>query len=204
MNPEVALQNLMEGNERFVTGMRCVEPMLSHTKMGDLAANGQKPFAIVLTCSDSRSPVELIFDQGVGQLFVIRVAGNVVAPSLLASIEYAAANLGSSLIMVMGHTQCGAVTATYQHTLKPATPMPSTHLQELVDRIKPAVDKIKLSHASTPEPELIELCSIENVKQSMELIAKQSEIVGNLCQEGKIKIYGSVLDIKTGKVNLIE
>jgi len=109
---EETLKRLMEGNRRFVEGVRSIEPLSSHLRMNDLAKNGQKPFVIVLTCSDSRSPVEMIFDQGVGDVFVVRVAGNVVAPSLLASIEFAAVNFGSPLFLVMGLTQCGAVNAT--------------------------------------------------------------------------------------------
>jgi len=110
--PGSALEVLLEGNKRFTSGTRSIEPMLSHLKMPSLAANGQKPFAVALTCSDSRSPAEMIFDQGVGDLFVVRVAGNVIAPSLLASVEFAVANFGSPLIVVLGHTLCGAVKAT--------------------------------------------------------------------------------------------
>lgn len=203
-NPDQALQRLLEGNERFVSGIRSVEPMYSYKKMGELAQKGQKPFAIVLTCSDSRSPVEMIFDQGVGEVFVVRVAGNVVAPSLLASIEFAAANFGSSLILVMGHTLCGAVNATLQHVQNPANVLPSPHLEELVARIRPAVEISIDRNKGNSNEKLVDDCTVENVKRSVNLIVEQSLIVRSLMDHGKIKIKGALLDIATGKVNILD
>jgi len=167
LNGIEALKRLMEGNERFINGFRSVEPLFSHKKMAELSENGQKPFVIVLTCSDSRSPVEMIFDQGIGEVFVVRVAGNVVAPSLLASMEFAAANFGSTLLLVMGHTKCGAVNATLQHCKNPAEVLPSVHLEELVSRIRPAVEKTVMKFGYIKDPQMLELCSIENVKRSI-------------------------------------
>lgn len=206
-NAEEALKKLMEGNERFINGVRSIEPLHSHLKMAELSKKGQKPFVIVLTCSDSRSPVEMIFDQGIGDVFVIRVAGNVVAPSLLASIEFAAANFGSPLILVMGHSQCGAVKATLQHCNNPSEALPSPHLEELISKIRPAVEKVafsKFNKFRKNESELLELCTIENVKRSIDLIHDQSSIVRNLSQQSKIKIKGAILDIATGKVKIIQ
>jgi carbonic anhydrase len=202
--PGQALKKLLDGNLRFINGMRSVEPMFSHLKMADLAHQGQRPFAIVLTCSDSRSPVEIIFDQGIGDLFVVRVAGNVVAPSLLASIEFAAANFGSSLILVMGHSKCGAVNATLQHARRPADALPSPHLEELVSRIRPAVEKV-LAQTSVQQDEkqVLELCTAENVKRSVNLIVEQSLIIRNLLKSGSIQIEGAVLDISNGKVEVL-
>ncbi len=202
-NAKEALNRLMEGNERFVNGIRSVEPMYSHLKMAELSDNGQKPFVIVLTCSDSRSPVEMIFDQGVGEVFVVRVAGNVMAPSLLASIEFAAANFGSPLILVMGHSKCGAVNATLQHVKTPSNVLPSIHLEELVSRIRPAVEKTMSEYKTVKDSELLELCTAENVRRSMSIIYDQSAIIRNLMNDGKIKIQGSVLDIHSGKVTLL-
>lgn len=203
-DPKTALTQLIEGNRRFTSGLRSVEPMVAHLKMAELARDGQKPFAIILTCSDSRSPAEMIFDQGVGDLFVVRVAGNVIAPSLLASMEFAAANFGSCLIVVMGHTKCGAVNATYQHSLSPASPLPSVHLEELVSRIKPAVESTKTRFKNLSEKELVEKCTENNVARSCNLILEQSSIIRNLTLEGKLKIEGAILDIQTGTVNFIE
>ena len=202
-NADQALNRLIEGNQRFINGIRSVEPMYSHLKMAELSENGQKPFVIVLTCSDSRSPVEMIFDQGVGEVFVVRVAGNVVAPSLLASIEFAAANFGSPLIVVMGHSKCGAVNATLGHVQAPQNALPSVHLEELVSRIRPAVEKTISNHPSKSGPELVELCTAENVRRSIEIIYDQSKIVRDLVAASKVKIEGAVLDIKTGKVQFL-
>lgn len=203
MTPDEAIKTLMEGNERFTRGYRSVEPMFSHHKMAELAEKGQKPFAIVLTCSDSRSPVEMIFDQGIGEVFVVRVAGNVVAPSLLASIEFAAANFGSCLILVMGHSKCGAVSATLQHVKNPSVQLPSVHLEELVSRIRPAVEKTMKKSSAVPDAELAELCAAQNVSRSVNLILEQSSIVRTLVDQGKVKIDGAMLDITNGKVRIL-
>jgi len=200
--PTQALERLIQGNLRFISGTRSVEPMLSHLKMADLAAQGQRPFAVILTCSDSRSPVELIFDQGVGDLFVVRVAGNVVAPSLLASIEFAVANFGSPLILVLGHTLCGAVKATIQHAHDPHQPLPSSHLEELVGRIRPAVESVE----GRPDPssaEFLKRATSQNIRRSMTLIQEQSKIVRDLIAQGKLSITGATLEIETGRVHLM-
>lgn len=198
-----SLERLKAGNARFASGTMSVESLLSQKKMAELAKNGQKPFAIVLTCSDSRSPVEMVFDQGLGDLFVVRVAGNVVAPSLLASIEFAAANFGSSIILVMGHSQCGAVNATLQHVKKPDQVLPSANLEELVGRIRPAVVRSLSKNAGLSDSEQVEKAAVENVKRSMDLILEQSAIVRGLVEKGEISVAGAVLDISSGKVNFL-
>ena len=203
MNAQEALQRLAEGNDRFIRGLRSEGSMFSHLKMAELYKIGQQPFVIVLTCSDSRSPVEMIFDQGVGEVFVVRVAGNVVAPSLLASIEFAAANFGSSLILVMGHTSCGAISATLSHVKNPSEALASVHLEELVSRMRPAVEKTLSIHAKKNDSELLELCTLENVKRSMGIIYDQSTIIRKLIEADKIEIKGAVLDIQTGKVQFL-
>lgn len=201
--PEEAIQRLKDGNQRFTSGMRSVEPLLSHLKMRELATNGQKPFGIVLTCSDSRSPAEMIFDQGLGDLFVVRVAGNVVAPSLLASIEYAATNLGSKAILVLGHTLCGAIGATIAHVRHPEEPLPSSHLEELVARIQPAVYHV-VKKTGLDDKTLPDLAVEANVRRSCRLIYEQSSIVRKLVEEHGITIQGAVLDIHTGNVRFLE
>lgn len=200
LTPASALARLKEGNERFVTGVRSVEPLLSHLKMKELSEQGQKPFAVVLTCSDSRSPAEMIFDQGIGDLFVVRVAGNVVAPSLLASMEFAVANFGSAIILVLGHTKCGAIKATIDHAKDPTEPLPSVHLEELVGRITPALERT-LKMAPLSDPKIMELSTVENVKRSMRLVSEQSHIVRDLVTAGKLMVTGAVLDISNGHVN---
>lgn len=198
MTPAKAKARLVEGNKRFTSGER-LEPQLSHLKLAELAKKGQKPFAIVLTCSDSRSPAELIFDQGLGDLFVVRVAGNVVAASLLASIEFAASNFESAVIVVLGHTQCGAVHMSLQHYQNPTIPLPSSHLEELEGRIRPAVEILDLEE-DFEIAAVLDLAVKENVLRSMRLIKEQSTIIRDLLSKKKISIEGAILDVLTGKV----
>lgn len=202
MSPKKAIERLKEGNQRFTSGVRAVESMLAHLKMADLAAKGQRPFAVILTCSDSRSPVELIFDQGVGDLFVVRVAGNVVAPSLLASIEFATANFGSSTVLVLGHTLCGAVNATAKHHQNPGSALPSAHLEELVGRIRPAVERTALE-CRHDHPEFLERATVENIRRSQRLILEQSAIVRGLVEQGRLSVEGAILDISNGQVKFL-
>ncbi|MBL7713958.1 MAG: carbonic anhydrase [Bdellovibrionales bacterium] len=193
-----ALARLEEGNRRFVSDLRSVESMISRAKMAELAEKGQFPFAIVLTCSDSRSPVELIFDQGVGELFVVRVAGNVVAPSLIASIEFAATQFGSCLVLVLGHTKCGAIGAAIQNVKNPGVPLPSVNLEDLLQRIRPSV---RDSNGNVIADMGIAIAN--NVRNSIATLRSQSQILTKLESEGKIGFVGGVLDISNGKVDFI-
>src|SRR5512139_3429076 len=133
-----ALARLKEGNRRYASNVRSIESLVSHTRRAELLA-GQEPFAIILGCSDARVPAELIFDQGLGDLFVIRVAGNIVASSQVGSVEFAAARFGTRLVVVLGHSQCGAVLATIEELQQP-TENQSRNLRSIVDRIRPAVE----------------------------------------------------------------
>lgn len=202
MDPKKAIERLKEGNTRFVNGLRSVEPLLAHKKMPDLAEKGQKPFAIILTCSDSRSPAEMIFDQGVGDLFVVRVAGNVVAPSLLASIEFAIANFGSSCVLVLGHTSCGAIKATCSHVQDPSRGLPSPHLEELVGRIRPAVEATALE-INIGNVDFEHRATLQNIRRSMRLIEEQSQIVRNAVEKGVVSVQGAILNIANGAVNFL-
>ena len=194
-----AIQRLIDGNLRFVNGVRSVDTLLAHTKMAELATKGQNPFAVVLTCSDSRSPAEIIFDQGLGDLFVVRVAGNVVAPSLLASIEFAVSNLGSSAIVVLGHSLCGAIQATIQHLHGPGSELPSPHLEELIGRIRPAVKAAEKGHNPQAD-DFVHHATLANIERSRRLILEQSKIIRDYHDQGKVSIEGALLDIATGKV----
>src|SRR5713101_6957071 len=133
-----ALQRLREGNLRFVSNIRGADAFVSHTRRAELTV-GQQPFAIVLGCSDSRVPAEIVFDQGLGDLFVIRVAGNIVAPSQVGSVEFAAARYGTRLVVVLGHSQCGAILATIEELRMP-TERQSHNLHAIVDRVRPSVE----------------------------------------------------------------
>src|SRR5919197_2414717 len=138
-----ALENLREGNRRFVGNVRSAEALLSQIRRAELALD-QRPFAIVLGCSDSRVPAEIVFDQGLGDLFVIRVAGNIVAASQIGSVEFAAERFGTRLVVVMGHSQCGAVMATLEQLLGRTTTQ-SSYLRSIVDRVRPSVEPLVVS-----------------------------------------------------------
>ena len=142
-----SLKRLQEGNRRFVSGVRSMDLLTSQTRRSKLA-EGQEPFAVILGCSDSRVPVELVFDQGLGDLFVIRVAGNIVAPSQIGSVEFAAERFGTRLVMVLGHSRCGAITATLEELQRP-TENQSRNLRSIVDFVRPSVDRCWQPGSST-------------------------------------------------------
>ncbi|MEW6002560.1 MAG: carbonic anhydrase [Nitrospirota bacterium] len=190
-----ALQKLMDGNKRFVSGS-LAQKDLGEVKRKELA-KGQKPFAIVLTCSDSRVPPELLFDQSLGDIFVVRVAGNVVDPIELGSIEYAAEHLNSPLLIILGHSKCGAVKATLETKGEP-----EGNIGAIVKKIMPAAEKAKKKGGS--EDEVFETAIQENVKNVYSDIMKRSKIINHLANEGKLKIVGGEYMLATGKVEMIE
>ncbi|MEI6790859.1 MAG: carbonic anhydrase [Myxococcaceae bacterium] len=202
MTPHLAAQRLQEGNKRFISGVKSVDSLLAHSKMADLAEKGQKPFAIVLTCSDSRSPAEMIFDEGIGELFVVRVAGNVVAPSLIASMEFAVANFHSSILVVLGHTKCGAVDACIKHVQDPVKELPSPHLEELIARIRPAVERSMIQHP-IGEGAFLNHAIKENVLRSRSLILEQSRIIREAQERKELIVQPAILDISTGIVQFL-
>ena len=160
-------------------------------------AKGQKPFATVLACSDSRVPPELLFDQGLGDIFVVRVAGNVVDPISLGSIEYAAEHLGAPVLFILGHSKCGAVKATLELKGKP-----EGNIGAIVKKIMPAADTAK-KKGGTPD-EIFETAIKENVKNVYKDIMKNSKIMKHLSEEGEVTIVGGEYDITTGKIEMIE
>lgn len=181
---------LKEGNLRFTDG-KPLHPNLEAARRTELAAAGQEPMATILACSDSRAPVELIFDRGVGDLFVVRVAGNVAGLSELATIEYGVTHLGTPILIVMGHSKCGAVTAAVKGAELHG------HLPSLISLIKPAAEKAKASGAEEEVvPRAIEL----NVWQQVENIFARSALMREHIAAGKVQIVGAVYDIATGKV----
>lgn len=190
-----ALQKLMDGNKRFVSGT-LAQKDLSVKKREELA-KGQKPSATVLTCSDSRVPPELLFDQGLGDIFVVRVAGNVVDPIALGSIEYAAEHLGSPLVLILGHSKCGAVKATLESKGKP-----EGNIGAIVKKIMPAVDAAKKKGGT--QDEILETAIKENIKNVYADVMKNSKIIPHLVEEGKLMIVAGEYDITTGKIEMIE
>lgn len=196
-NWKAAFQQLIQGNERFVSGLRSTESLLGHTKLKELAEKGQKPFAIVLSCSDSRVPAELLFDCGFGDLFVIRVAGNVVQPSQIASIEYAAKVLGSSLCVVMGHSKCGAVQAALDSETG-KRPNLGPNIDFLIELIRPAVNKCLKDGA--PQHDTLDKCIQQNVINTAGEILAKSSLLRGLAKEERFHIVEAIFHLESGKV----
>ncbi|SNB46080.1 carbonic anhydrase [Geobacter sp. DSM 9736] len=198
ISADEALQRLMEGNKRYIENQMTGQK-LCDLKARESLAKGQQPYAIVLSCSDSRVPPEIIFDKGLGELFVVRVAGNVPDPVVLGSIEYAAEHLNSPLIVVLGHERCGAVTAAVD-----AKGKPEGNIGEIVKKIAPAVKQAKKEAAGRSKSEMVETAIDDNVVLVAESLTKQSAVLKQLVKEGKVKIVGAKYDLDDGKVSLMK
>ena len=201
-NPDRIVEALKAGNKRFLDGKSVQSSESSLKKLKNFAEKGQFPKAIVLCCSDSRAPVEMIFDQDIGDLFVIRVAGNIVAPSLVGSVEFAASTYGTSLVVVMGHTQCGAVKATLDHIQNPQA-ISSENIHDIVSRISPHIFPIAQMQKIDYEEKMTRAVEA-NVRASVSQLSHSSRLIEGLVQQGKMKIIGAVLGLSTGRVDLIE
>jgi carbonic anhydrase len=198
-NSAEALRLLIEGNQRFTSGLRSVETEPTIARLRELAEKGQSPFAIVLTCSDSRVPTEMVFDRGLGDLFVVRVAGNVVAPSLIASIEFAALNFQTPICVVMGHSGCGAVTAAIAAE-RTGGHAPTRNLEKLVLKVRPAVRWAQQNKKCESEEEFLHEATLSNVRRNTRLLRKRSTVIDDLVRHGKLMVVSSYYDLKTGKV----
>jgi carbonic anhydrase len=194
-----SMELLVEGNDRFIGGTRSIESKFCSLKIKELAEKGQNPFAIVLTCSDSRVPVESIFDRGPGDLFVIRVAGNVISPDVIASIEYGASVLGSPLCLVMGHTGCGAVQAAVDYSISGKCPLPK-HGKKLLKKIVPAVHDAARTSGLTEPKALARFTPFVNVQKNAEEILNKSRLMSDLVGSEKVTIVGAIYDLHTGRV----
>jgi len=193
-----ALKRLRKGNRRFVTGKNDIARSIGEARRAELL-EGQTPFAVILACSDSRVPVELIFDQGLGELFVIRVAGNIVAPSQVDSIEYAATELGTPLVVVLGHSNCGAVEATLREMRRDKT-IPSPNLRSIVDRIRPSIEPL----LGEPVEVTLRKAVLANVRQSVEQLRHGSPTLEHLVESGDLTIVGAKYSIESGEVRFID
>ncbi len=197
-----ALQRLREGNRRFVSDEVSEETLASREHRAG-AATPQHPFAIILACSDSRVPTELIFDRGIGDLFVIRVAGNIVAPSQIGSIEFAAKQFGTRLVVVLGHSNCGAIIATLRElTLKDSHRSPN--LRAIVDRVRPALEPVLEEHSDVDDEAVINACVRANVRASVEQLQHGSLILEELIDAGDLQIVGAEYSIETGDIDFFE
>lgn len=197
-----ALQKLREGNARFAANARGTGTLMTAARRAQLTAT-QEPFAIVLGCSDSRVPVEIVFNQGPGDLFVIRVAGNIVAPSLIGSVEFAAERFGTRLVVVLGHSSCGAIAATIEELHRPA-PESSPHLLDIVNRIRPGVAEIVARRESEGALAVEHAAMTANVRASVGHLRHGSAIIENLIASDGLLVTGAWYSIETGRVEFLE
>lgn len=199
---DIALQRLREGNLRFAEGRQSEGPLDGVARRNQLV-EGQQPFAVIIGCSDSRVPAEIVFDQGLGDLFVIRVAGNIVAPSQIGSVEYAAEVTGARLVVVMGHSNCGAISATIDQLQQPQSNR-SRNLRSIVDRIRPSVETLFETDLSKDRAALIKYAVRANVRSSVDHLRHGSEILERLIQEDGLVVVGAEYSLETGLVEFFE
>ncbi len=197
-----ALARLREGNARFATNARGTGTLITAARRAKLTAS-QEPFAIVLGCSDSRVPVELVFNQGPGDLFVIRVAGNIVAPSLIGSVEFAAERFGTRLVVVLGHSSCGAIQATIEELHRP-TVNQSPNLKAIVDRIRPGVADIVVQRETEGALAVEHAAMTANVRASVDQLRHGSAIIENLIENHGLLVTGAWYSLETGKVEFLD
>jgi carbonic anhydrase len=193
-----ALERLRKGNREFVAGLPSRDSFLRYSRRLQLA-DGQAPFAIILGCSDSRVPAEMVFNQGLGDLFVIRVAGNIVAPSQVGSVEFAAARFGVRLVVVLGHSQCGAILATLEE-LRAPNENQSRNLRSIVDRVRPAVEVLVRTGIKYEPDVLLQHAVRANVTASVNHLRHGSEILEQLIQDEGLVVVGAEYSLETGVV----
>jgi carbonic anhydrase len=200
ISADEALQRLKDGNRRFASNLG-IDAFLSQKRRAELVTH-QAPFAIVLGCSDSRVPAEIVFDQGLGDLFVIRVAGNIVAPSQVGSVEFAAEAFGTRLVVVLGHSQCGAISATLDDLRRPATGQ-SRNLRSIVDRIRPAVETLFATELRENRDELMKQAVRANIRASVNQLRHGSPVLEHLTGNGLL-IVGAEYSLETGVVEFFD
>lgn len=200
--PLEALEQLQVGNRRFTEGLQSHKDIVSYADHGT-DISGQSPFAIIIGCSDSRVPAEIIFDQGIGDLFVIRVAGNIVAPSQVGSVEFAAERFGTRLVVVLGHSFCGAVEATLEELKRP-TENRSPNLTSIVERIRPSVEKLMSSEVSADADALLRAAVRENVRSSVRQLRRGSVILEQMIESGRVHVVGAEYSLMTGLVDFFD
>jgi carbonic anhydrase len=197
-----ALERLRQGNRRFAAGSRDASRQDDQARRAELVS-GQEPFAIVLGCSDSRVPAEIVFDQGLGDLFVIRVAGNVVAPSQIGSVEFAAERFGTRLVVVLGHSSCGAVVATLEE-LRRSEGTPSRNLRSIVDRIRPSVESLLHTDLADDYDALLREAVRAHVRVAADQLRHGSEILERLIGEEGLLVVGAEYSLESGIVEFFD
>jgi carbonic anhydrase len=199
---EEALQRLREGNRRFVASLNA-EGADAHLLRRHELMDAQQPFAVILGCSDSRVPSEIVFDQGLGDLFVIRVAGNIVAPSQIGSIEYAVSQFNTKLVVVLGHSQCGAILATIEELMRPAERQ-SRNLRSIVDRVRPSVERLLLTELRHDHAALVHHAVRANVNVSVDHLRYGSDVLEHFIQHEGLRIVGAEYSLESGEVAFLD
>jgi carbonic anhydrase len=197
-----ALERLREGNRRFASDARGPDVFVGHDRRTEVAA-GQDPFAIILGCSDSRVPAEIVFDQGLGDLFVIRVAGNIVAPSQVGSVEFAAARFSTRLVVVLGHSQCGAIAATIEELRRPEENQ-SRNLRSIVDRVRPSVEALLRTDLRHDLDALAAQAVRANIRASVDHLRHGSDVLEQLIREDGLTVVGAEYSLETGMVDFFD
>jgi carbonic anhydrase len=202
LTAQEALERLREGNRRFAADAPSRDAASGQERRNALTAR-QEPFAIVLGCSDSRVPAEIVFDQGLGDLFVIRVAGNIVASSQVGSVEFAAARFGTRLVVVLGHSQCGAIAATLEQLQQP-TAAQSRHLRSIVDRVRPSVEALLATELRHDPTALARQAVRTNIRASADHLRHGSDVLEQLIQTSGLRIVGAEYSLETGVVEFFD
>ena len=197
-----ALERLKAGNARFTAQLHGADEFVSHTRRPALTMV-HEPFAIVLGCSDARVPAELVFDQGLGDLFVIRVAGNIVAPSQVGSVEFAAARFRTRLVVVLGHSQCGAIAATLEELRRP-TENQSRNLHAIVARVRPSVEPLLATDFARDPEALVREATRANVRASADHLRHGSEVLEQLIRNDGLRVVGAEYSVETGVVEFFD
>ncbi len=202
LTPQTALDRLKEGNRRFVSEVLSRKVLPRHMHALGLP-EGQEPFAIILGCSDARVPAEIIFDQGLGDLFVIRVAGNIVAPSQVGSIEYAVERFGTQLVVVLGHSGCGAILATLEELRRP-TVNQSPNLRSIVDRVRPPIETLLDAGAGLNDECMVHLAVRANIRASVSHLKHGSAILEKMIDSNQLLVVGAEYSLETGQVEFFD
>ena len=198
LTAEEALERLKKGNQRFIQGETTHLKMLSHQQRAEMAEH-QEPFAIILGCSDSRVPAEMVFDQGLGDLFVIRVAGNIVAPSQVGSVEFAAESFSCPLVVVLGHSHCGAIHSTID-ALRSPEKATSANLMSIVSRVRPSVEMLMQTELKDDLEKLSKHAVRANVFAAVNQLRHGSAVIESLIAKGKLKVVGAEYSLESGEV----
>jgi carbonic anhydrase len=200
--PQDAINRLRQGNRRFVSGEKTADVHSRQTQRSKLVG-GQQPFAVILGCSDSRAPVEIIFDQGPGDLFVIRIAGNIVTSPIVGSVEFAAERVGARLVVVLGHSDCGAIQATLDELHRPTEGL-SQNWSAVVDRIRPTVEGLLTTGTTNDRSVLMQQAIRANVLASASYLRNESAVLGRLIREDELLVLGAEYSLETGVVDFFD